>query len=104
MISNLTLENYKYKQYSTNPADWWYWQTPYAFRMLSHSDQFKPGGFVFVLVDVQVCGAVRSQEEGHAACRSAHAPTLTQVLLLPPHTTQHRQDHDGHAGHQVHQL
>jgi hypothetical protein len=43
ILSNVTFENYKYKQYSSNPADWWYWQTPHAFRMLSHSDQFKPG-------------------------------------------------------------
>ena len=45
ILSNVTFENYKYKQYTTNPSDWWYWQTPHAFRMLSHSDQFKPGGF-----------------------------------------------------------
>lgn len=43
MLSNVTFENYKYRQFTTNPSDWWYWQTPHAFRMLSHSDQFKPG-------------------------------------------------------------
>jgi hypothetical protein len=39
----VTFENYKYKQYTTDPAAWWYLNTPHAFRMLSHSDQFKPG-------------------------------------------------------------
>lgn len=39
----VTFENYKYKQYTSKPADWWNSQTPHAFRMLSHSDQFKPG-------------------------------------------------------------
>jgi hypothetical protein len=43
ILSNVTFENYKYRQFTTNPADWWYWQTPHAFRMLSHSDQYKPG-------------------------------------------------------------
>lgn len=43
ILSNVTFEGYKYKQYATNPSDWWYSQTPHAFRMLSHSDQFKPG-------------------------------------------------------------
>lgn len=43
LLSNVTFENYKYKQYTDNPDNWWYWQTPSAFRMLSHSDQYKPG-------------------------------------------------------------
>jgi hypothetical protein len=44
ILSNITFENYKYIQYTTNPTDWWFLQSPSAFRMLSHSDQFKPGG------------------------------------------------------------
>jgi glucan biosynthesis protein len=43
ILSNITFENYKYIQYTSDPSDWWYSQTPHAFRMLSHSDQFKPG-------------------------------------------------------------
>ena len=43
ILSNVTFENYKYKQYTADKNDWWYPQTPHAFRMLSHSDQFKPG-------------------------------------------------------------
>lgn len=68
LLSGVTFENYRYRygrehalgcefvaqqvtppytmccrQYTTNPGDWWYNQTPHAFRMLSHSDQFKPG-------------------------------------------------------------
>ncbi|WIA35607.1 hypothetical protein OEZ86_004028 [Tetradesmus obliquus] len=42
ILSNITFENYKYIKYVDDPEDWWYWQTPHAFRMLSHSDQFKP--------------------------------------------------------------
>ena len=43
MISNVTFDNYRYRSYSSDPSDWWFWQTPHAIRMLSHSDQFKPG-------------------------------------------------------------
>lgn len=43
ILSNVTFENYKYRQYTTNKASWWYWNTPHAFRMMSFSDQFKPG-------------------------------------------------------------
>ena len=43
MLSNVTFENYQFQRWVTDPNDWWYWQTPHAFRMLSHSDQFKPG-------------------------------------------------------------
>jgi hypothetical protein len=45
ILSNITFENYKYIKYVDDKEDWWYWQTPSAFRMLSHSDQFKPGGW-----------------------------------------------------------
>lgn len=45
LLSNVTFENYKFVRYVTNSTDWWYWQTPYAFRMLSHSDQYKPGAW-----------------------------------------------------------
>jgi hypothetical protein len=45
MISNVTFENYRYRSYTSDPNNWWwYWNTPHAIRMLSHSDQFKPGG------------------------------------------------------------
>ena len=43
LLSNITFENYKYRQYVTDPNDFWYWNTPHVFRMLSHSDMFKPG-------------------------------------------------------------
>lgn len=54
ILSNVTFENYKYKQFTTDPNDWWYLQTPHAFRMLSHSDQFKPGGRGFTRCTVLV--------------------------------------------------
>jgi hypothetical protein len=41
LLSNITFDNYRFRQFTTNPADWWYLQGPSAFRMLSHSDQFK---------------------------------------------------------------
>jgi hypothetical protein len=44
MLSNVTFENYQFVRYVSNPNDWWYIQTPHVFRMLSHADQFKPGG------------------------------------------------------------
>ncbi|KAF6266444.1 hypothetical protein COO60DRAFT_1669869 [Scenedesmus sp. NREL 46B-D3] len=42
ILSNITFDNYKHIKYTDDPEDWWSWQTPSAFRMLSHSDQFKP--------------------------------------------------------------
>jgi hypothetical protein len=46
ILDNVTFENYRYFSYPVEPDNWWYRHTPLAFRMLSHSDTFKPGGCV----------------------------------------------------------
>lgn len=45
LLSNVTFEGYRRgSPYTDDPTNWWFQQAPSAFRMLSASDQFKPGG------------------------------------------------------------
>lgn len=43
ILSNVTFKGYKHFDFPAGAGAWWRSQTPSAFRMLSHSDLFKPG-------------------------------------------------------------
>lgn len=80
ILSNITFDNYKYKPYSTDPSNWWYYQTPFAFRMLSVSDQFKPGVLWFlstILAPLAGCPTVLS-----SILASILAPILALLLSI----------------------
>ena len=43
LLSNVTFKNYKFRQLTTNPSDWWYDWGPMVIRDMTHSDTYKPG-------------------------------------------------------------
>eukprot|EP00775_Hariotina_reticulata_P009208 gene9208-9375_t len=53
LLSNVVFDNYKYRPYPVAPGNWWYLNTPFAVRMLSHSDQFKPDKTMMVSKGIQ---------------------------------------------------
>lgn len=63
LLSNVTFEGYRRgSPYTDSPGNYWEAQAPSAFRMLSHSDQFKPGGTTAAVQCVHVSHMLHQQQ------------------------------------------